>query len=112
MELTGRLTGDAKVNTIKDERKVVNFSIVINDRYKPKDGEVKEIATFINCAYWMKPRIAPYLTKGSLVELYGRTVMIQRNYLQIKQDVEDLVIAEIEKMTNDPELKGLVVSKS
>jgi single-strand DNA-binding protein len=70
--LTGRLTADAKVSTLKDERKVVNFSIVINDRYKPKSGEVKEIATFMNCAYWVNPGIAPYLTKGALVELYGR----------------------------------------
>ncbi|HRO45884.1 single-stranded DNA-binding protein [Agriterribacter sp.] len=72
MELTGRLTTDAKVSTLKDERKVVNFSIVINDRYKPKGGEVKEITTFINCAYWANAGIAPYLTKGTLVELYGR----------------------------------------
>jgi single-strand DNA-binding protein len=72
IELTGRLTADAKVSTLNDDRKVVNFSIVINDRYKPKDGEVKEIATFVNCAYWINPGIAPYLTKGTLVELYGR----------------------------------------
>ncbi len=72
MELTGRLTADARVNTLKDDRKVVNFSIVINDRYKPKNGEVKEIATFVNCAYWINPGIAPHLTKGTLVELYGR----------------------------------------
>lgn len=37
--------------------------------------------------------------------------MIQRNYLQIKQDVEDLVAAEIERMMNDPEMKRLVVRK-
>ena len=37
--------------------------------------------------------------------------MIQGNYLQIKQDVEDLVLAEIERLTNDPELKRLVVRK-
>ncbi|MCW3090041.1 MAG: conjugal transfer protein TraG [Ferruginibacter sp.] len=39
------------------------------------------------------------------------TSMVQRNYLQIKQDVEDLVNAEIEKMMGDPELVGLVVKK-
>lgn len=72
MELTGRLTADAKLSTLKDERQVVNFSIVINDHYKPKNGEVKKIATFINCAYWVNPGIAPYLTKGTLVELFGR----------------------------------------
>jgi hypothetical protein len=38
--------------------------------------------------------------------------MIQRNYLQIKQDVEDLVNAETERMMSDPALAGLVVRKS
>lgn len=38
--------------------------------------------------------------------------MIQRNYLQIKQDVEDLVSAEIERMMDDPEMKRLVVKKN
>lgn len=37
--------------------------------------------------------------------------MIQRNYLQIKQDVEDLISAEIERMMNDPGLIHLVVRK-
>lgn len=72
MELIGRLTADAKVNTLKDDRKVVNFSVAINDRYKTKEGELKEVATFVNCAYWISPGIASYLTKGTLVELYGR----------------------------------------
>jgi hypothetical protein len=36
---------------------------------------------------------------------------IQRNYLQIKQNVEDLVSAEIDRMLGDPGLVGLVVGK-
>ena len=38
MEITARLTADAKVNTLKDERQVVNFTIAINDSYKPKES--------------------------------------------------------------------------
>jgi single-strand DNA-binding protein len=73
MEITARVTGDAKVSTLKDERQVVNFNVAINDSYKPKgNDEVKKVATFIQCSYWMKPAIAQYLTKGTLVELYGR----------------------------------------
>ncbi len=73
MEITARITGDAKVSTLKDERQVVNFNVAINDSYKPKDGsEVKKVATFIQCAYWINPAIAKHLTKGTLVELYGR----------------------------------------
>ena len=37
--------------------------------------------------------------------------IIQRNYLQIKGDIENLVAAEIERMMDDPELKCLIVKK-
>jgi single-strand DNA-binding protein len=72
MELVGRLTADAKVSTLKNERKVVNFSIAINDSYKPKGSEMAtKITTFVNCSYWINPAIAEHLTKSSLVELSG-----------------------------------------
>lgn len=38
MEITARLTADAHVNTLKDERQVVHFNVAINDSYKPKDS--------------------------------------------------------------------------
>ncbi|HRO45875.1 conjugal transfer protein MobC [Agriterribacter sp.] len=37
--------------------------------------------------------------------------MIQLNYLQIKQDVEDMVSAEIGRMMGDPELSGFIINK-
>jgi single-strand DNA-binding protein len=36
MELTGRLTADAQVSEVKGGKKVVNFSIAINDSYKQR----------------------------------------------------------------------------
>src|ERR1043166_886196 len=73
MEMTGRVTRNAEVKTLKDGRKVVTFSIAINDNYKPKGSdEVKKLTTFVNCSYWMREGIAQYLTKGTLVEVQGR----------------------------------------
>lgn len=73
MEIIGRLTADAKVNELKDGRKVVNFSIAMNESYKAKDSEeIKKVTTYFNCSYWVNERIAKVLTKGTLVELYGR----------------------------------------
>ena len=73
MELTGRITADAKCSTIKDGRQVVNFSVAVNDSYKPKGSEmVTKITTFVNCSYWINPAIAEHLTKSTLVELSGR----------------------------------------
>ncbi len=73
MEIIGRVTRDATVTKLKDERHVVNFSIAMNDYYKPKgSSEGTRITTFVNCAYWISIKIAPQLIKGVLVELYGR----------------------------------------
>jgi single-strand DNA-binding protein len=73
MEIIGRVTADATVSETKAGKKVVNFSIAINDTYKTKDSsEVQKITTYVNCAYWINVGIAPYLTKGSLVECAGR----------------------------------------
>lgn len=73
MEITGRITKDATVSKVKNEKEVVNFSIAINDNYKPKgSSEVKKLTTYFNCSYWVSSNIAKVLTKGTLVQLYGR----------------------------------------
>lgn len=76
MEISGRLTADAQVNTLKDERQVVSFSIAVNDSYRPKDSEeIRQITTYINCSYWLRVKTAKWLKKGTLVQLYGRIGM-------------------------------------
>lgn len=72
MDITGRLTRDAIVRTMSDARQVVNFSVAVNDSYKLKNGERVTLTEFFNCSYWIGTGIAPYLTKGSIVELSGR----------------------------------------
>lgn len=72
MEIIGRLTANAQVNEIKDGRKVVNFNVAVNDYYKTKAGEARTVTEFFRCAYWISPKVAKLLTKGTLVSLYGR----------------------------------------
>lgn len=72
MTITGRLTANATVNTTKDERIVVNFSVAINDSYKPKGGERVKVTTYCNCSYWISEKVAQYLIKGTLLEFDGR----------------------------------------
>ncbi len=38
--------------------------------------------------------------------------MVQRNYLQIKQDIQDIIQSEMERLLNDPGLAHLVVRKA
>ena len=70
MEITGRLVADATVRNVADDRNVTNFRLAINRRYK-SSGEQKEETTYVDCAYWRNEALAPYLTKGLLVQLYG-----------------------------------------
>lgn len=72
MLLLERITKDAVINQLKDGRQVINFTLVINDYYKPRNGEGKNIATYINCSYWINPKLAERITKGTLVEATGR----------------------------------------
>lgn len=76
MEIIGRLTKDAVVAKATAERQVVNFSIAVNDSYRPKNSrEPVKITTYIDCSYWISTGVAQYLKKGTAVELYGRIGM-------------------------------------
>ncbi|MCY1662564.1 single-stranded DNA-binding protein [Chryseobacterium sp. SL1] len=72
MNIIGRLTRDAEVRTVSNDKQVVNFSVATNDSYKNKQGERIEQTTYFDCAYWISPNVAKALTKGTLVELSGR----------------------------------------
>ena len=70
MEITGRLVANATVRAAGDDREVTSFTVAINRHYT-SGGEQKEDTTFVECAYWRTTKLAPYLTKGLLVQLYG-----------------------------------------
>ncbi|HEV3249924.1 MAG TPA: single-stranded DNA-binding protein [Puia sp.] len=71
--LIGRITADAKINITKNKKQVVNFTIAINDSFKPTgSSELKKVTTFVNCSYWIGTGIVALLKKGTLVELFGR----------------------------------------
>jgi single-strand DNA-binding protein len=75
MLIIGRITKDAVVKQLKDQKQVVEFSVAVNDYYKPKNGEGRQFTLFVNCAYWSGTAIAERLKKGTLVELNGRTYL-------------------------------------
>lgn len=71
MEIVGRIVANAEVKTVSDDRKVTNFTVAVNDRYKNQEGTVVEKTAFFNCAYWIGSGIAVYLTKGTIVQVNG-----------------------------------------
>lgn len=72
MNIIGRLTKDAEVRNLPNQKQVVNFSVAINENYRNRQGEWIEQTTFFDCAYWLSVKVAELLTKGALVELDGR----------------------------------------
>lgn len=72
MNIIGRLTRDAEIRNLPNQKQVVNFSVAINENYRNKQGEWIEQTTFFDCAYWLSVKVAELLTKGALVELDGR----------------------------------------
>jgi single-strand DNA-binding protein len=58
------------VRNVANDRKVTNFRVAINRRYK-SGGEQKEETTYVDCSYWRTDKLAQYLTKGLLVQVYG-----------------------------------------
>ncbi len=73
MELTGRITADAVVSTTKSGKEVIEFSIAINDYYKPKGAaEAVQVTQYVECSYWISTGVASRLLKGAVAELSGR----------------------------------------
>ncbi|MBS1528224.1 MAG: single-stranded DNA-binding protein [Bacteroidetes bacterium] len=70
MEITGRVVANANVKKTNNEKEVVNFSIAINRRYT-SNGEQVEDTTYVDCSYWRTTKVAPYITKGVIVQLSG-----------------------------------------
>ncbi len=72
MNIIGRLTKDAVVCTAPSTKQVVNFSVAINDSYRDKQGGRTENATYLDCSYWVTPKVAGLFKKGTIVELAER----------------------------------------
>lgn len=70
MEITGRLVADATVRAVNADNNVTGFRVAVNRNYKSQ-GEQKQETAYIECTYWRGAGIAPFLTKGMVVQLSG-----------------------------------------
>jgi single-strand DNA-binding protein len=97
MVLIGRLTKDAVVAQLKDDRKVVNFTLAVNDYYKPKQSDKSvTVTTFVQCAYWISPKIAEWLKKGSLIEIMGKPTV--NAYTDMHGDVKGVLNCHVDSI--------------
>jgi single-strand DNA-binding protein len=75
IQVIGNITRDAVIKETNG-RKVINFSVAVNENYKDKDGNKVEKAVYYNCAIWKESsqstEIAKYLSKGVKVFAEGK----------------------------------------
>ena len=74
VQLIGRLGRDPESRFTPNGRKVAHFSLAVSNRWKTKEGEMKEYTEWVNIEAWgrLGEICQEYLRKGSLVYLEGR----------------------------------------
>ncbi|WP_333887355.1 single-stranded DNA-binding protein [Sphingobacterium siyangense] len=115
--ITVRITKDAHVKTFDNGRSVVNFNVVKNRYYKNKEGKRVEQPEFIQCSFWRTVNVAPYLTKGQIVELFGEPsadcyIGNDGNPVPVMRlKVNEIIFHSAQKKDSDPSEKDKAKSK-
>ena len=86
--ILGNVTRDPEVRALPSGQQVTNFSIATNRFYTSGAGEKKQEVEFHNivCFGKLADISSRYLTKGSLVELYGRIAV--NTYIDLKGEAK------------------------
>ena len=74
VQLIGRLGKDPESKFTPTGKKVAHFSVAISNRWKSREGEMKESTEWVNVEAWERlgETCQEYLKKGSLVYVEGR----------------------------------------
>lgn len=74
VQLIGRLGRDPESRFTPTGKKVAHFSVAISNRWKDREGEMRESTEWINVEAWERlgETCQQYLKKGSLVYVDGR----------------------------------------
>ena len=114
INLVGRITREPEKKVVKDTC-VVDFSIAVNKKYKPKDGGAD--ADFFRVKVWGKAGeyVHEYLGKGRLISLQGR--LDTNTYEKDGKKVTDIFITAdnvtgLDRPRQEPEPRpGLSIGK-
>ena len=74
VQLIGRLGKDPESRFTPTGKKVTHFSVAISNRWKDREGEMRESIEWVNVEAWERlgETCQQYLKKGSLVYVDGR----------------------------------------
>ena len=74
VQLIGRLGRDPESRFTPTGKKVAHFSVAVSNRWKDREGEMRESTEWVNVEAWerLSETCQQYLKKGSLVYVDGR----------------------------------------
>jgi single-strand DNA-binding protein len=74
VQLIGRLGKDPEGRFTPTGKQVTHFSLAVSNRWKSKEGDIKEYTEWVNIEAWgrLGEVCQEYLKKGSLIYLEGR----------------------------------------
>ena len=74
VQIIGRLGKDPESKLTPTGKKVVHFSVAISNRWKDREGEMRESTEWVNVEAWERlgETCQQYLKKGCLVYVEGR----------------------------------------
>jgi len=98
VQLIGHLGADPEIKNFKEDKKLANMRLAVNDRYKNANGEWLEETQWFNLVAWAKLAIyaEKYLLKGIEVAVEGR--LLTKSYIDknaVKRVSTDIVVSEI-----------------
>jgi single-strand DNA-binding protein len=72
--IIGNLTKDVESRSFPDGSPVANISVACNEKYKDKQGEVKESVEYVNIVFFGKLAeiVGKYLSKGKQIYVEGK----------------------------------------
>jgi len=98
VQLIGHLGADPEIKNFKEDKKLANMRLAVNDRYKNANGEWVEETQWFNLVAWAKLAnyAEKYLLKGIEVAVEGR--LLTKAYTDknaVKRVSTDIVVSEI-----------------
>jgi single-strand DNA-binding protein len=77
VKLIGNLTRDPQVRYTPGGSAVCDLGVAVNEKYKDKEGNVKEDTIFVDCTCWGRTAefAGEYLSKGGSVFIEGKLKM-------------------------------------
>jgi single-strand DNA-binding protein len=77
--LMGNLTRDVELKYTPGNQAVANIGLAVNRRFKTKEGEMKDEATFVDCEAWgyTAENINKFFSKGRPIFIEGRLKLDQ-----------------------------------